>query len=312
MKSINRVNKSENIRPNNVSNLSYRLQRNSFAKKTEKKLKKLINKIRKNKRNIIKFVAGTVIVGTIAGSLINRFYVPEINTPVETVINYNSDHIYIDELMDKYAVKDYVQLCNSIDICDLISNLDIDYNDIYEPITEEDVQELSNYTLEDTMTLINEYNNTKSDELASKLYYLRNYNYNYVIENGSENIEDFLLVFIKSTLAYSLNINPNEISDMTIPPNHGKLDADDSMVVRYNEDVYHLDGNVETMCYNLYDIQSNPLTDYESISNFTNTINYYMFFDTSFDEKGFLGLENNVVETDYSKKYYKEYKKDFK
>lgn len=103
MKSINKVNESENIRQNNASNLSYRLQRNSFAKKTEKKLKKLINKIRKNKGNIIKFVAGTVIVGTIAGSLINRFYVPEINTPVETVINYNSDHIYIDELMDNYA-----------------------------------------------------------------------------------------------------------------------------------------------------------------------------------------------------------------
>lgn len=312
MKSINKVNESENIRQNNASNLSYRLQRNSFAKKTEKKLKKLINKIRKNKGNIIKFVAGTVIVSTIAGSLINRFYVPEINTPVETVINYNSDHIYIDELMDNYAVKDYVQLCISIDICDSISNLDINYNDIYEPITEEDIQELSNYTLEDTMALINEYNNTKSEELASKLYYLRNYNYTYVVENGSENIEDFLLVFIKSTVAYSLNVNPNEISDMTIPPHHGELDADDSMVVRYNEDVYHLDGNVETMCYNLYDIQSNPLTDYDSISNFTNTINYYMFFDTSFDEKGFLGLENNVVETDHSKKYYKEYKKDFK
>ena len=37
MKSINRVNESENIRQNNVSNPSYRLQRNSFAKKTEKK-----------------------------------------------------------------------------------------------------------------------------------------------------------------------------------------------------------------------------------------------------------------------------------
>lgn len=311
MKSINNMKERENNIQNNVSNPRYRLQKDNFAKRTEKKLKRIIRKIRRNKGNIIKFLGGTVIIGAIVVACVNYYYIPEINESVSTIIDYNSDHIYIDELKDNDSVKNYIQLCNCIDICDSISDLEINYNKIYEPLKQEDIEALNNYTLEDTMALITEYKETKSDDLAAKLYYLRNYNYNYVVENGSYDIEDFLLVFIKSTVAYSLNVSPNEISDMNIPSHHGQLGPDDSMIVRYNQEGYDLKGHVETMCYNLYDIQSHPLKDYETISRYTNRINYYMFFDTSYDEKGFLGFNENIVETDNSKKYYKEFKKDF-